>query len=370
MDGAHPSLADHVSGQLRALCAAIGLPAHAPLASVRPLIEPVAGRSLADPPAWPTDISDDHTPVEYSIACDAGKPPVLRILGETFAQQPGRAANLRAALRLVDRYGAGLGSALDRFHLVRQVFLDGDPQSDFALWFSLVHRAGRRPEVKIYFNPDTRGPERAPHLVAEALRRLGLDDAYATVLRHGVRTGEPGNRDRFSFFALDLHSRTDARTKVYLSHRDADADSLLRAASATPQPNPEAVLDFLKLTGCTEALTHRPAVSGYTFAGADTDRPGTYSLYLPIRDYVRDDEHARDLVLAVADRFGLDTGVIDRAIAAVARRPLHTGVGLIPHVSLRVPGDGPPGVTVYLSAEAYRVRATPRWVAVRSGRVA
>lgn len=131
--GGASSLYEHVSDQLRKLCAVLGLPPNAPLNGLRAPIDPIAGRSLAEPPPWPTGVSDDHTPVEYSIACDAGKPPVLRILGETIAGQPSRRANMWAALQLVDTLATRLDLALDRFDRVRQVFLDGDPQHDFTL---------------------------------------------------------------------------------------------------------------------------------------------------------------------------------------------------------------------------------------------
>lgn len=355
MGGAASSLYEHVSGQLHRLCGAIGLPPHVPLAGLRALIDPIAGRSLAEPPLWPTGVSDDHTPIEYSIACDAGTAPVLRILGETIASQPSRRANLWAALQLVDTLAARLDLALDRFHRVRQVFLDAEPQDDFAMWFSLVHRPDSEQEVKIYFNPDTQGARRAPHLVAEALRRLHLSRAYATALAYGVRPGQLGDLDRFAFFALDLHSRPHSRIKVYLSHFDAGVDDMVRACGAVPGVDSGAVRDFLELTGCTGPLTQRPLVSGYTFVDSDTDRPSTYSLYLPIRDYVSDDEQARELVLSVLRRFELDTAPIERAIDAVAGRPLADGVGLIAHVSLRLAAGKPPGVTVYLSSEAYEV---------------
>lgn len=355
MGGAASSLYEHVSDQLRRLCGAIGMPPHAALTGLSALIDPIGGRSLAEPPLWPTGVSDDHTPVEYSIACEVGQPPVLRILGETIARQPSRQANLGAALQLVDTLADRLDLALDRFHQVRQVFLNGDPQHDFAMWFSLVLRPDQQQEVKIYFNPDTQGTNRAPELVEEALWRLQLGRAYATALAYGVRPGQLGDRDRFAFFALDLHSRPHARIKVYLSHYDAEADDIVRASGAVAGVDGGAVRDFLELTGCTGPLTNRPLVSGYTFVGTDTERPSTYSLYLPIRDYVSDDEQARELVLAVLRRFGLDPSVVDRAIAAVARRPLREGVGLIAHVSLRLTANRTPGVTVYLSSEAYQV---------------
>jgi DMATS type aromatic prenyltransferase len=355
MGGGASCLREYIDDQLRMLCDAVGVAPAGPRAGLRALLDPVGARPLAEPVLWPTDISDDHTPVEFSVACEPGKRPTLRILGERLAPRPGRAANLRAALELVDTLAGRLDLPLDRFHQVRQVFLDGEPRSDFGVWFSLVFRHTGLLEPKVYFNPDARGRDVAPGLVAEALDRLGLYGAYRTTLAHGVRPRQLNDLDRFSFFALDLHDRPYARVKLYVAHYDADSDNLVRAAKAVPGVDETAVRDLLRLTGCTGPLTGRPAVSGYTFVNGDTDRPSGYSLYLPIRDYVDDDEQARRAVFAVLDRFGLDTEVIDRAIDAVARRPLDAGVGLIAHVSLRLTADGVPGATVYLSSEAYRV---------------
>jgi len=58
--------------------------------------------------------------------------------------------------------------------------------------------------------------------------------------------------------------------------------------------------------------------------------------------------------MALLDRYGFDGAVFERAITALTQRLLLDGVGLIAHVSLRL-GPPRPGVTVYLSSEAYRV---------------
>ena len=76
-----------------------------------------------------------------------------------------------------------------------------------------------------------------------------------------------------------------------------------------------------------------------------------------------DDQEARDRALAVLDHFGLDAARCDAAIAAVARRPLAAGRGLVSHISLRM-GVPRPGVTVYLSTEIYGIKP------VRDGRPA
>jgi DMATS type aromatic prenyltransferase len=355
MGGGTPSLYEHVREQARTLCDILGLAPDPVLAYVSDLLRPFNGQALTGPPLWPSDISDDHTPVEFSIACAAGAPPTLRILGETIAAQPAHRDNANAALRLVDSFTDRLDLSLNRFHEVCPLFVGADPRGDFSMWFSLVYRPGAAPDVKIYFDPKAQGAARAPRLVADALDRLGLNGAYRTAITYGIRPGEFGGRDRFSFFALDLHARRHSRVKVYLAHHDADAEDVARAAGAVPGVDPDHLRDFLALTGCTGPLTRRPPMSGYTFVEGDAGRPSGYSLYLPIRDYVGDDAQALDRVRAVFDHLDLDSTVIDRAIAGIARRPLHAGVGLIAHLSLRLHPGRAPSVGVYLSSEAYRV---------------
>ena len=62
------SLSDHLGGQLRRLCAVAEIPPAEPLELLRGLLGGTATRSLADPPAWPSDVADDHSPVEFSVA--------------------------------------------------------------------------------------------------------------------------------------------------------------------------------------------------------------------------------------------------------------------------------------------------------------
>lgn len=360
MSGAESSLYGYTAGQLGRLCTVAGLSPADAVADLGALLEPIGDRSLGEAPVWPTDVADDHTPVEFSLACEPGKAPTVRVLAEAIAAQPSRASNLHTSLRLVDRFAENRQLRLDRFHQIRPLFLDEEPGHDFAMWFSLVYKHQVQPEVKIYFNPDARGREDAPDRVAQALQRLQLDGAYRTMLDNGVRPGELNHRDRFTFFALDLHSRPHSRVKIYLTHRDAEGHDLACAAGAVPGADLTALHDFLNLTGCDRTLSGRPALSGYTFVRGDTDRPSTYSLYLPIRDYVNDDEQARDIAARVLDHFGMDHSVLDRALAAVASRPLADGRGMIAHLSLRLNQFGIPGVTVYLSSEAYEVLAPRR----------
>lgn len=310
-------------------------------------------RPLSAPPAWPSDVADDHSPIEFSVAYNDTEPPALRILAEVLGPAPGVRANMSAAYEFLDSQTARFGLSTRRLDSVRDLFASTDPQGPFALWCSLVFRSGRQPEFKIYFNPELDGPERAPDLVATALRRLGLGRSYRTMLKHAVRPGELGRLDRLTFFALDLHDGPQARVKLYLTHHHADARDVARASGMVDGVDPAEVAVFCALAGRTGRFDGRPLVGSYTLTEGAA-KPVGYSIYVPIRSYVDDDREARDRVLPLLDRYRFDGTAFDRAIDAVARRPLDDGVGLIAHVSLRL-GPPRPGLTVYLSAEAYEV---------------
>lgn len=349
------SLFDYLARQLTGLCDVAGSPSGEPLRLLGALLGPTGSRSLSDPPAWRSNVADDHTPVEFSIACNTGEPPTLRILGEALGSPPNAMSNHRAAHRFLRARTRRSGMSLSRLAAVQDLFATDRPSGEFTLWHSLVFRSGRRPEFKVYLNPEVTGVHRAPSLVAEALRRVGLNRAYRSIVDHAVRPGELGYRDRLTFFALDLHDGPHSRVKVYLTHQDAEVADVVRAARAVDGIDATEIAAFCTAAGGgRQHFDGLPLVSSYTFTG-ETDRPVGYSVYVPIRGYVRDDQEARDRVSPLLARYGFDDTLLDRAIAALTDRSLSEGVGLIAHVSLRL-GPPRPGVTVYLSAEAYEVR--------------
>lgn len=351
------SLREHTGSQLSRLCAVVGIPEiKSPMSLLGTLLGASAGTSLHQPPLWSSGIADDATPLEFSIAFDREGAPTLSLLGETIASKPGVRANACACLRVLTSLAEQYALSLDRFYQVQDLFLPQDPRGDFGLWYSVTFRHDAAPEFKIYFNPDARGRLQAPVIVAEALRRLGFDHAYHVVTGHGIQRRQ---LDWFKFFALDLHAQPQSRVKVYVSHRDAGSTVAQWAASAVPGSDPAEVTDFCSLLGGdTERFTGRPLLSSFAFTDANPAAPNNYSLYLPIRDVVSDDGTARQRVRELMSRHGLDSSVLDRALAAVSTRQLRDGVGLISWVSLRR-GPVRPGMIVYLSSEAYRT-TSPR----------
>ena len=172
------------------------------------------------------------------------------------------------------------------------------------------------------------------------------------MVSRAIRPAQLGRSDRLTFFALDLHDGPQARVKLYISHHDARAEDVARAASVVPGVDPGLVAGFCAEAGRAERFSGRPLVGSYTITQG-ADRPNGYSVYVPIRSYVTDDREALERVLPLLERYRFDPAVLDAAIAAVTSRPLDSDAGLIAHVSLRL-GPPRPGMTVYLSSEAYR----------------
>jgi len=295
------SLRDHTGAQLSSLCRAVGFSEFddEPIRLLRDLLGPVGTRPLSQPPAWDSDVADDATPAEFSVAFDEDGSATVRVLIEPVAAQPGLRTNMELSTRLVHSLAERFGFSLDQYHAISELFLPVEP------------------------------------------------------------------RGRFCFFSIDLHESVHPRVKVYLAHHAADAATVERAAQPTPGIEPGRLAEFCRLIGDgTGLFTRRPLISSYAFVAGDTDRPSGYTLYLPVRDYVPDDAAARARVIDLMARRGLDPTVLDRALNAVARRSLADGVGLIPHVSLRL-GRLRPGITVYLCSEAYEI-APPRAAALVS----
>jgi len=68
-------------GKLEALCHAAGITAKTPqiLEMFQSLTSPWGNQTIQNYPLWLSDVADDHTPFEFSVAFE-GNQPELRIL--------------------------------------------------------------------------------------------------------------------------------------------------------------------------------------------------------------------------------------------------------------------------------------------------
>ncbi|WP_225448347.1 tryptophan dimethylallyltransferase family protein [Streptacidiphilus sp. P02-A3a] len=349
------TLGAHAVGQLWRLCRVVGLSwadAAAYTEILAEMLGPVAERPLGLPPAAPWSfLSDDRTPVEFSLSFVAGARPTLRMVLEPGGGIGGLEQSGRTGLQVVRELARLWGFDTDRLDELEDLFFPAAPQGPLALWCALELLPGGVPKVKVYLNPAASGPERATATVREALRRLGHRQAFAAL---------PEN-DRLLFFALDLGQWDEPRVKVYTAHHDlpvAAASGLSRMAGGPDAAELEA---FLRAAvepgdGHDALLDQRPVQGCHGFTETVSGLPSCYTLYVPIRDYARHDREALDRAVVLLRRYGIDPDRLVSAVGAVTERPLEDGVGLIAYLALAHQQGRAPRVTAYLASEAYEVR--------------
>ena len=211
-----PTLAEVGAERLAALCRSVGFDAaqaEAAQAIFRRFAIHWGGRRVYAGPPERSDITDDHTPFEFSIAI-AGGAPELRFLVEVQGDQPSLAAHWTAAAEINRGLAADFGAELERLRAVAELFAPTAHTPRFAVWHAVCLTPGAPPSFKVYLNPQARGVRESGALVKTAFTRLGFGAAYAQL---PVCKG----RDSYIYFSLDLSGQKEARVKIYTAHHDA-----------------------------------------------------------------------------------------------------------------------------------------------------
>lgn len=349
-------LGGFVAAQLGRLCDVVGIDAPRRTAHQQVLCDllgPAAARPLACPPPSPSFVSDDHTPVEFSLTFPVGAAAGLRVLADPGCAAGTLSGNARTAWAAVGRLAAQWGFRLDELTRVSDLFLPPVPHGPLTLWCALELRPGGPPGLKLYLNPGARGAGRSLETVEDAMARLGHGPAFEPV-RCYLKSRFP-ERASIMFFALDVGSWAEPRVKVYVAHHHATAADAGDAARLVPGACPDRVADLCRRIGGDEPFSRLPLISCYSFTGADAGRPTGHSIHVPVRAYVRDDQAARDHAVRLLGEYGVPSAPLDRALAALTARHLSAGVGLISYLSLVQAGRQAPRITAYFSSEAYRV---------------
>jgi DMATS type aromatic prenyltransferase len=369
-----PTLGALTAGQLLRLCAVAGLDladAEAYAAVLVRALGSAAERPLDLPPPSPTFLSDDHTPVEFSLSFQPDGTPSLRVLLEPGCTAGKPKRNGRIGRRVIREMAERWKFSTDPLDEVADLFFPSDPQDSFALWCALELRPGGTPGVKVYLNPAANGAERSAETVREALHRLG----------HRTAFGLLPPADGYPFLALDLGDWEAPRVKVYTRHDRLGAPEAPGLSRMERGPAPAEVEAFFRtaagfdpfdLHGVDEArLLGRPALTCHAFTGTETGRPSGFTLHIPVRHYARHDGEALARATTLLGRYGMDTVPLWRALAAVTSRRPEDGVGLLAYLALAHQQGRPPRVTAYISSEAYHVRppmALRRPAVVAAGR--
>jgi len=345
------SLQSFGSERLAALCQAVGFDGQ-DTQTVRRTFElmcaPWGKQDIEKIPAWRSDITDDHTPFEFSLAMEGGQPEV-RFLLEAQGEPTTLRSSWEAALALNERLHRELGVPLERFEQVKELFEPVDERARFGLWHAVCVAPGGAPTFKVYLNPFARGPEGAEELVRRAFERLGFTEAWRFLSTVAMRRG---GLDQPIYFSLDLSEQRAARIKVYLAHREATAEDIESVLSLAPEYAPGEPRGFCQALQAGVGRFHgaRPTLTCLSFTSDEPRRPSSVTLHFPIRCYAANDADALRRIRPLLDTES--RALLEQSVKALARRPLEDGVGLIQWVSMRRQGGGR-RATFYLATEAY-----------------
>lgn len=348
------TLLGYGTDRLTALCDAMDRQADFEplLRAFRRLMSPWGEQRVGDRPRYRSGVSDDAAPFEFSIGVSDGAPEV-QVYVEPLGEPPEPAYNMiagRAALVLLAHEAR---ASLDRLQAVEDLFFPDAPQPPFSLWVGASVMPGREMLLKVYLNPQVRGPESAPELLTECMKRLGFGAAWERIESAlSLRDG----RDEATIVCLDLSSANHSRVKVYVRHHEATLRDVSAIASLANRHHESDVATFYSILagGITRFLRKGP-ITELAFLDAAAVGPSEASLEFPIGSYVATDADARERILRCLAAFGLPSAGYERAIQAMATRPLVERAGIHAHVTLRRPpaNSFKPRIAVYFASEAY-----------------
>jgi hypothetical protein len=331
--------------KLAALCHALGMSAEF-AGAIR--IFDLFGESWADRtrsrPHPPSDLTDDSSPFEFSVALEDGRPE-LRLLAEVQSDLATPRSNWEAAWQLTEQLGRIYGVSLARARAIADLFEPSARNCLFGLWHAACLRPGRTPSFKLYLNPSARGEALVDASIEQAFARLGQSDSYAWLREHAMLRGA---KDRFSYLSIDLGDDADIRTKVYVAHHDAVAGDVERVMAAVPGHVPGDASVFCDAMA-RGPFRRRPLLTCMAFVDGKRE-PSTVTLHVPVRCYAEND-------LVVLDRVrqflsATEATLHTQAVRSMASRPLAAHAGLQTYTSFRRV-EGRKRLTVYLSPEIY-----------------
>ncbi|KAF4765706.1 hypothetical protein N7455_004721 [Penicillium solitum] len=307
--------------------------------------------------AWVSDVSNDHSPFEYSLALSqATGASELRFLIEAQPEESSLAALQERTSRLTDDIATEYGPtkvSLDRLNLVRDLFLPSAAEGNLASWHSFA-TSNTLEKWKIYLNPLATGRQNAFNVTREALERLGLANSWK--LLENIMTGD----DYPIYFSLGLSPNPeDAEVKVYVAHRGASATQIAQKhVKMDPNSSIHAIELFYSIMagGSLGPYLGKPGLSCFHFKNKDPSRPAARTVLYPMDSYTANDAEAQQRIETYMDAISAPRLYRERyrnAISAVQRRTLEAGRGIHSWVSMKEKLDGTRSNTFYLSAELY-----------------
>lgn len=345
------SLKTFYTRRLEALCMCVGFgdDTASVLDTFNRLLSQWGNIPLNHESGWVSDISDDNTPIEFSVFISEGRVQV-RVLLETQGEEPTLISYRAAALAFTEHIEREFGADLTRFRKIQDIFLPEEMQGKFALWHSVVFDRGRPPQFKAYFNPQALGEGRAQSLTEAALHRLGMDYAWSSIC-HTAQRGP--YLDELKYFALDLKNDEKARVKVYIRHHNASADDIESACRVAENYTPGEVSNFVRvMSGNRDCLAERAMFTCSAFIESRL-KPTAITVYVPVCAYAQNDAVVYQRVYDYLKSHKIDPHAYESLISGYANRPLEAGVGMQSWIAFR--RQGVAQLTIYLATETKKV---------------
>jgi hypothetical protein len=333
---------------LASLCDAVGFSAtrrEASVALMLDLLSPWAMRPIGTRPSGCSEITDDHFPVEFSLALEDGVPEV-RVLFEAQADVFRQSDLWRAGWAVCEKLERKYGVSLARLRQVAELFEPSSPTCRFGMWHGVSFSRSGPPKFKVYLNPLAQGPDDGPMVIQESLSGLG----FASAMRDIFANCNPGCE--FRFFSLDLSDEPDARVKVYRAHHHATREEIESWLRVVPGYSGALIDQFWASIAGPETRFSGLPVTTYLSLNSRHPRPSSATIHFPVRNYAETDLEVYRRVQAFMTHDEL--AHYERAMVSFATRPLDAGIGMQSYVSVRL-HSGPRHITVYLAPEAYRV---------------
>ncbi len=297
---------------------------------------------------WKSDVSDDCSPFEFSIALDPNKAE-LRVLVEAQGIDPNLQSNWQAGLELNQQLAAKYNVNLDRFEQIADLYAPTNSEAKFSIWHSACFYLDKEPAFKLYVNPQSQSKSKAAAIVEESLVRLGFDRVWPTLAETAAQRGP--DKDEFVYFSLDLAAHAQARVKVYLRHHDATPAELESALSAANNYIAGDTIEFCQAMAPGQtSFAQKPVITSFSFIKGDVSIPSNGTLHLPISNYASEDRVVCDKLNQYFIEHGFPVSVYQSALKSFAKRQLDAGIGMHSYVSLRREQQDR-RVTIYLNPE-------------------
>ncbi|MEU1290526.1 tryptophan dimethylallyltransferase family protein [Kitasatospora sp. NPDC005856] len=322
------------------------------LHDLRDLLSPWGARPIGTRCNPPSFVSSDGFPAELSVSWKAGRPEI-RILVESlsFDRSPlgSQEAGRELTLRLAERPGVSIERYLD----VEDLFVTPRPDRNRpTVWHSLAWQPGERPQYKVYLNPQAHGLDRTHEVMAEAMHRLGLAEAWEPVGRRCEELALRGHE--VEFFALDLDGGSRSRVKVYFRHLPMPMEELDTVAALSHRhDSTRAARARAVIYGRDGGTVDNEPMTCLAFREGGTG-PEEANVYLRLPGNARSDAEAAGRIAELMRIEGVDPRPHAEVVRRLTAEPPEGDTGLQELCSYRTIAPGVPAhIGLYLRFNTY-----------------